>query len=50
MDELPLTELPPSLVFTRWPPLAPKKESGCRRLSMKALSSGAAFFLALRER
>jgi len=26
-------------VSTRWPPLAPKKESGCRRLSKKELST-----------
>ena len=30
-----------SAVSMRWPPLAPKKESGCRRLSRKELSTAA---------
>src|SRR5438067_961867 len=40
MDE-PVT--PPSLVSMRWPPLAPKNESGCRRLSRKEESTCAVF-------
>jgi hypothetical protein len=49
MDELPPADGGPSRVSMRWPPLEPKNESGCRRLSRKELSSGASVLLALAQ-
>ena len=37
-DDEPVVLLPASRVSMRWPPLAPKNESGCRRLSRKEVS------------
>ena len=50
MDELLPTDGRPSRVSTRCPPLAPKKESGCKRLSMNELSIVASPFLLWRQR